>query len=103
MDEHLPELELLLHRFQYFFGGGHGAADAAEELHRPAAFERQPDVVDQLADAEFGHQECFDFRSELANARAREREQRDGTEQAQLVPALAALIETAFRIRPMMP
>jgi hypothetical protein len=45
MDEYLRKSELVFHRLQHLFGSRHHAADAAEELHRAAALQRQANIV----------------------------------------------------------
>ena len=50
------------------FGRGHVAADAAEEFHRRAAFEREADIVHHLAGAQFDDGEGLGVFGEIAKS-----------------------------------
>src|SRR5664279_2818989 len=93
MDEHLQAgREFTLHRLQDLFGSGYHAADAAKELYRPAAFQREANVVNHLADAHLGYQEALRLGSKLSDGLDREGVQRERAEQTHPVPAMACLI-----------
>src|ERR1039458_4724016 len=93
MDQYLLKRILVFHRVQYCLGGGHHAANAAEELHGLAALKRQADIVHQLADAKFGHKETLDLWGQPADCFDGERIQRERAEQADFMATLSAEID----------